>query len=317
MNSNHNFLPVSKADMEARGIDQLDFIFVTGDAYVDHPSFAAAVIGRVLEDAGFTVGIIAQPRKNVEAFKVLGEPRLGFLVNSGNIDSMVAHYTAAKKPRREDSYSPGGRAGMRPDRAVLVYCSMIKSAYRDVPVIIGGLEASLRRYAHYDYWQDKVRRSILLDSKADLLVYGMGEAQILEIAKYLNYGSHVKNITGVRGTCYVTSSVDQLKSYTETPSFEDVVADKRAYSEAFKKQYQEMDAIRGLTVVQKHGQRYLVQNPPALPLSQKEMDAIYDLPYARTYHPMYEASGGVPAIKEVKFSLITQSGCFGSCNFCA
>jgi len=320
MNSknNHHFLPVSKADMKERGIDQLDFIFVTGDAYVDHPSFAAAVIGRVLEDTGFTVGIIAQPDyRDVEAFRALGEPRLAFLVNSGNIDSMVAHYTAAKKPRRADAYSPGGKAGLRPDRAVLVYCSMVKAAYSNVPVIIGGLEASLRRYAHYDYWQDKVRRSILLDSKADLLVYGMGESQILEIAKYLNYGSNVKNITGVRGTCYVTNSVDHLKSYVETPSFEEVMADKRAYNEAFKIQYLEMDAIRGKTVMQKHGNRYLVQNPPAYPLSQKEMDTIYDLPYARNYHPMYEAVGGIPAIKEVKFSLISQRGCFGSCHFCA
>jgi len=318
MQSNSNFLPVREADMKARGIDQLDFIFVSGDAYVDHPSFAAAVIGRVLEDAGFTVGIIAQPNyRDVEAFKILGEPRLGFLVNSGNIDSMVAHYTSAKKPRREDSYSPGGKAGLRPDRAVLVYCSMVKTAYRDVPVIIGGLEASLRRYAHYDYWQNKVRRSILLDSKADLLVYGMGEAQILEIAKYLDYGSNIKNITGVRGTCYLTNSIDNLKSYTCIPAFKEVAADKHAYNEAFKIQHLEMDAIRGKTVVQKHASRYLVQNPPAHPLSQKEMDAIYDLPYTRTYHPMYEEAGGVPAIKEVKFSLISGRGCFGSCNFCA
>jgi len=316
--NNRDFLPVSKADMEERGICQLDFIFVTGDAYVDHPSFAAAVIGRVLENAGFTVGIIAQPNyKDVEAFRILGEPRLGFLVNSGNIDSMVAHYTASKKPRRDDAYSPGGKAGLRPDRAVLVYCSMVKAAYRDVPVIIGGLEASLRRYAHYDYWQNRVRRSILLDSKADLLVYGMGEAQILEIAKYLDYGSNVKSITGVRGTCYLTSSIDNLKSYVETPSFGEVAADKNAYNEAFKIQYLEMDAVRGRAVVQKHSNRYLVQNPPAPALSQKEMDAIYDLPYKRTYHPMYEAAGGVPAINEVKFSLISARGCFGSCNFCA
>jgi len=316
--NNINFLPVSKADMEERDIDQLDFVFVTGDAYVDHPAFAAAVIGRVLENAGFSVGIIAQPNyKNVEAFRALGEPRLGFLINSGNIDSMVAHYTSAKKVRREDSYSPGGKPWLRPDRAVLVYCSMVKAAYRDVPVIIGGLEASLRRYAHYDYWQNKVRRSILLDSKADLLVYGMGEAQILEIAKYLDYGSNIKNITGVRGTCYLTKELDNLKSYTCTPSFSEVAADKHTYNEAFKIQYLEMDAHRGKTVVQKHSNRYLVQNPPVFALSQKEMDAIYDLPFTRTYHPMYEAAGGVPAIKEVKFSLISHRGCFGSCNFCA
>ena len=318
MKNNSQFLPVSKADMEMRGIDQLDFVFVTGDAYVDHPSFAAAVISRVLENAGFTVGIIAQPNyQDVEAFRILGKPRLGFLVNSGNIDSMVAHYTAAKKPRREDAYSPGGKAGSRPDRALLVYSSMVKAAYKDVPVIIGGIEASLRRFAHYDYWQDKVRRSILLDSKADLLIYGMGEAQIVEIAKYLDYGSDIKNMTGIRGTCYLTGRLDKLKSYVEAPSFEKVVKDKNAYNEAFKIQYLEMDAIRGKTVVQKYSKRYLVQNPPAFPLTQKEMDAIYDLPYARDYHPMYEAAGGVPAIKEVKFSLISGRGCFGSCNFCA
>jgi len=316
--NNRDFLPISKADLEARGIDQLDFIMVTGDAYVDHPSFGAAVIGRVLEAEGYLVGIIAQPNyQDVEAFKVLGEPRLGFLVNAGNIDSMVAHYTAAKKPRREDFYSPGGRAGLRPDRAVLVYCSRIKSAYRDVPVIIGGLESSLRRYAHYDYWQDKVRRSILLDAKADLLVYGMGEVQIVEIAKYLSYGSDVKKITGVRGTCYVTSSIDQLKSSVMVPSFEEVASDRKAYGEAFKRQYLEMDDIWGQTVVQPHGNRYLVQNPPARTLTEKEMDRIYDLPYARNYHPSYEEKGGVPAITEVKFSLISQRGCFGSCNFCA
>ena len=318
LRSNRDFLPVSRADMKERNIDQLDFIFITGDAYVDHPSFAASVICRVLEDAHFMVGIIAQPNyKDVEAFKVLGEPRLGFLINSGNIDSMVAHYTSAKKPRSEDAYSPGGKAGLRPDRAVLVYCSMVKAAYAHVPVIIGGLEASLRRYAHYDYWQNKVRRSILLDSKADLLIYGMGETQILEIAKYLNYGSQIKNITGIRGTCYVTNSIDNLKSYIETPSFEEVASDKHAYNEAFKKQYHQMDALHGKIVVQKHRNRYLVQNSPAYPLTQKEMDAIYDLPYARNYHPMYEEAGGVPAVTEVKFSLISHRGCFGSCNFCA
>ena len=315
---NQGFLPISQADLKERGIAQLDFIIVTGDAYVDHPSFGAAVIGRVLEAEGYSVGIIAQPNhQDVEAFKVLGEPRLGFLVNSGNIDSMVAHYTAAKRPRREDFYSPGGRAGLRPDRAVLVYCSRIKSAYRDVPVVIGGLESSLRRYAHYDYWQDKVRRSILLDSKADLLVYGMGEAQIIEIAKYLSYGGDVKKITGVRGTCYVTSSISSLKDHVLVPSFEEVVDNKKAYNEAFKQQYLEMDDLWGKVVVQPHGNRYLVQNPPARALSTKEMDRIYDLPYARDYHPIYEAMGGVPAITEVKFSLISQRGCFGSCRFCA
>ena len=312
------FLPISMADLHTRGIAQLDFILVTGDAYVDHPAFGAAVIGRVLEDAGYSVGIIPQPNyRDTEAFKVLGAPRLGFLVTSGNIDSMVAHYTAAKKPRRNDMYSPNGNATYRPDRAVIVYCSKIKAAFKDIPVIIGGLEASLRRFAHYDYWSDKVRRSILLDCKADLLVYGMGEKQILEIAKYLSFGSHPQKLTGVRGTCYMANSLEHLKSYTLVPSFEQVATDKGAYNKAFKGQYQEMDEIRGKAVVQKHGDRYLVQNPPCRSLSKKEMDGIYDLPYTRNYHPIYEPLGGVPAIKEVKFSLIAQRGCFGSCSFCA
>ena len=318
MQDRSKFLPISMSDLKERGIEQLDFVFITGDAYVDHPSFGAAVLGRVLESEGYTVGIIAQPDyKDVEAFKVLGKPRLGFLVNSGNIDSMVNHYTAAKKPRRDDFYSPGGKAGYRPDRALLVYCAKIKEAYKDVPVIIGGIEASLRRYAHYDYWSDKVRRSILLDSKADLLVYGMAEKQILEIAKYLNYGSNVKNIKGIRGTCYLTNDISKLKNYIEVPSFEDVSTDKSAYNEAFKLEYNEMDEIRGKAVVQKYGTRYLVQNPPAHALSQKEMDAIYDLPYVRDYHPIYEPMGGIPAIKVVKHSIISQRGCFGSCSFCA
>ena len=318
MQDRNKFMPISMNDLKERGIEQLDFVFITGDAYVDHPSFGAAVIGRVLESEGYTVGIIAQPDyKNVEAFKALGKPRLAFLVNSGNIDSMVNHYTAAKKPRREDFYSPGGEAGHRPDRAVLVYCTKIKEAYKDVPIIIGGIEGSLRRYAHYDYWSDKVRRSILLDSKADLLVYGMAEKQIIEIAKYLNYGSNIKNITGIRGTCYLTNDISKLKDYVEVPSFEEVSNDKLAYNEAFKLEYNEMDEIRGKTVVQKHGNRYLVQNPPARALLQKDMDAIYDLPYARDYHPIYEPMGGVPAIKVVKHSIISQRGCFGSCSFCA
>lgn len=315
----NEFLPVSKKDMIKMGIEVLDFIIVTGDAYIDHPSFGAAIIGRVLQSQGFTVGIIPQPDwKNVDSFKVLGRPRLGFLVNSGNIDSMVNHYTAAKKRRHEDLYSPGGKSGYRPDRAVIVYCSKVKEAYKDVPVIIGGIEASLRRFAHYDYWDDKVRRSILLDSKADLLVYGMGEKTIVEIANLLNYGMNIKNIRTTRGTVYAAKEDElDIKDYVKVSSFEDVAADKTAYAKSYKAEFSEQDPINGKTIIQKHGDRYIVQNPPQLPLSQKEMDAIYNLPYTRTFHPMYDNMGGIPAIKEVKFSITSHRGCFGGCSFCA
>lgn len=312
------FLPISKEDMAKRNIDQLDFIIVTGDAYVDHPSFGTAIIGRTLESQGFTVGIIAQPKwHNCEDFKKLGRPRYGFLVNSGNIDSMVNHYTAAKKPRREDLYSPGGEAGHRPDRAVIVYCNRIREAFKDIPIAIGGIEASLRRFAHYDYWDNKVRRSILLDSKADLLMYGMGEKTVIQIADLLRYGANIKNITTVRGTCYVTKDISSIKNAVTVPSYEKVSTDKNAYGEAYKLEYYEQDSIIGKTIIQQYGDRYLVQNPPQENLTQEEMDLTYDLPYTRTYHPIYEAKGGIPAIQEVKFSITSHRGCFGSCSFCA
>lgn len=312
------FLPISKEDMAKRNIDQLDFIIVTGDAYVDHPSFGTAIIGRTLESQGFTVGIIAQPKwHNCEDFKRLGRPKYGFLVNSGNIDSMVNHYTAAKKPRREDLYSPGGEAGHRPDRAVIVYCNRIREAFKDIPIAIGGIEASLRRFAHYDYWDNKVRRSILLDSKADLLMYGMGEKTVVQIADLLRYGANIKNITTVRGTCYVTKDISSIKNAVVVPSYEKVSTNINAYGEAYKLEYYEQDSIIGKTIIQQYGDRYLVQNPPQENLTQEEMDLTYDLPYTRTYHPIYEAKGGIPAIQEVKFSITSHRGCFGSCSFCA
>ncbi len=318
MNLGKDFLPVCKDDLKRNNIEELDFIIVTGDAYVDHPSFGTAIIGRVLERDGFTIGIVAQPNwHNLEDFKKLGKPRLGFLVNSGNIDSMVNHYTAAKKKRSTDLYSPGGEPNHRPDRAVIVYCNRIREAYKDTPIIIGGIEASLRRFAHYDYWEDKVRRSILLDSKADLLIYGMGEKTVVQIANLLKYGMNISKITNVRGTAYVTNDITNLKDYVEVPSFEEVSSDKKAYGESYKLEYFEQDPIRGNTVIQKHGDRYLVQNPPQVPLTEEEMDAVYALPYMRTYHTVYENKGGIPAIKEVEFSITSHRGCFGSCSFCA
>lgn len=315
---NTKFLPVTKEDLKIQGIDQLDFIIVTGDAYVDHPSFGTAIISRVLESEGFTVGIIAQPNWNsVNDFKKLGKPKLGFIINSGNIDSMVNHYTAAKKKRSEDLYSPGGEGGHRPDRAVIVYCNRVKEAYKDLPIIIGGIEASLRRFAHYDYWDNKVRRSILLDSKADLLIYGMGEKTIVQVANLLKYGMPIHKVIDVRGTTYSSKELNSLKDFIEVPSFEKVSTNKEDYAESYKLEYYEQDAIRGKTLVQKHGDRYIIQNPPQLPLNQEEMDIVYNLPYTRTYHPMYEAKGGIPAIKEVSFSITSHRGCFGGCSFCA
>lgn len=306
--------------MKKAGLESLDFIIITGDAYVDHPSFGTAIIGRVLQSQGFTVGIIPQPDwKNVESFRALGRPNLGFLINSGNIDSMVNHYTAAKKKRHEDLYSPGGKGGFRPDRAVIVYCGKAREAYKDVPVIIGGIEASLRRFAHYDYWDDKVRRSILIDSKADLLVYGMGEKTIVEIANLLKYGMNVKNIRSTRGTVFAVAAQDigELKDYIEVSSYEDVASDKGAYAKSYKAEFLEQDPINGKTIIQKHGDRYIVQNPPQFSMTQEEMDVVYALPYARTYHPMYEDAGGIPAINEVKFSITSHRGCYGGCSFCA
>jgi uncharacterized radical SAM protein YgiQ len=312
------FLPISREDLEKRKIEQLDFIIVSGDAYVDHPSFGTAIIGRTLEAQGFTVGIIAQPNwHDSEDFKRLGKPKYGFLVNSGNIDSMVNHYTAAKRIRHEDLYSPGGEAGHRPDRALIVYCNRIREAYKDTAIAIGGIEASLRRFAHYDYWDNKVRRSILVDAKADLLMYGMGEKTIIQIADLLRYGANIKNVTTVRGTCYLTKDISNIKDAVTVPSFEEVSTDKKAYGKAYKLEYYEQDSINGRTIIQQYGDRYLVQNPPQEDLTQAEMDMTYDLPYTRTYHPIYEAKGGIPAITEVEFSITSHRGCFGSCSFCA
>lgn len=315
---NKEFLPISKEDMKKRNIDQLDFIIITGDAYVDHPSFGTAIISRVLESEGFTVGIIAQPDwNNVEDFKRLGKPKFGFLVNSGNIDSMVNHYTASKKKRHDDLYSPGGKSGHRPDRALIVYCNKAREAYKNVPIMIGGIEASLRRFAHYDYWDNKVRRSILVDSKADLLMYGMGEKTVVQIANLLKYGMEINKLTNVRGTLYSCKEIDNLNDFIELPSFEEVSNDKKSYAEAYKTEYYEQDAISGKTLVQKHGDHYIVQNPPQFTLTEEEMDIVYNLPYTRTYHPIYESEGGIPAIKEVKFSITSHRGCFGACSFCA
>lgn len=314
----NRFLPVNKADMEALGWAQLDFIIVSADAYVDHPSFGHAIISRVLVNAGYKVGIIAQPNwREIDAFKVLGRPRLGFLISGGNIDSMVNHYSVNKRLRDEDSFSPGGKMGLRPNRPTVVYANMIKQAYKKMPIILGGIEPSLRRFAHYDYWDDKVRRSILFDADADILIYGMGERQVLEIAEYLNNGFDVKYIRHIPGTCYMTESLDEVIDFIEIDSFEKVSTDKLAYVKAFKIQYDEQDPIRGKTLVQKHKDRYVVVNPPVLPLNTAELDDVHKLPYQRNYHPMYEKDGGVPAIREVKFSIISERGCFGACSFCA
>lgn len=314
----NDFLPVNRMDMEKRGWDRLDFLFISGDAYVDHPSFGPAIISRLLEDMGFKVGVIAQPDwRSIKDFKRMGKPALGVLVSAGNLDSMLNKFTAAKKFRSKDPYSPGGIAGCRPDRATIVYANRVREAWKDMPIILGGIEASLRRFAHYDYWSDKVRRSILQDSKADLLVYGMGEKQIKEIAEQLAKRVPVSEIKNVQGTCYLTDDVTDLKDYIKIPSYTEVSENKKSFAEAFRSQYLEQDPIRGKIIVQPSGTQYLVQNPPALPLTMQEMDGIYALPYMRTYHPEYEKSGGVPAIEEVKFSLVSQRGCFGGCSFCA
>ena len=318
--TNSDFLPITPEEMHSRGIETPDFVYVIGDAYVDHPSFGAAIVSRVLESAGYRVCIIAQPDwHSCEDFKRFGRPRLGFLVTSGNIDSMVNHYTAAKKRRNTDFYSPGGKAGCRPDRAVIVYCNRIREAYgRDVPVIIGGIEASLRRFAHYDYWSDRVRRSILIDSGADLLIFGMGEHQIVEIADMLNAGVPVGDLKFTDGTVYLESDKNTLPENTViVNSYDEVSSDKTAYAEAFLKQSAEQDAVRGKPVAQLDRDFYVVQNPPSMPLTTQELDDVYMLPYARDYHPIYKSQGGVPAISEVKFSLTSCRGCFGGCSFCA
>lgn len=316
------FLPLTKEDMLSRGWDAPDFIVVTGDAYVDHPSFGTAIVSRVLENAGFRVCIISQPQTD-DDYLTFGYPLCGFFVNSGNLDSMVNAYTSAKKKRSEDAYSPGGKAGMRPDRALTVYSRTIRRIFGDVFIGIGGLEASLRRFAHYDYWSDRVMPSVLLDSQADVLMYGMGERQILEIAKRLYNGEHKSTITDVRGTCYAAESrsFSLFKGTKECPSFEVVSADnengRKQYAISCKIQHAEADAVRGKTVIQKHGKMILIQNPPSPPLTTEELDKVYELPYMRDVHPGYIPLGGVPAIEEVKFSITHVRGCFGDCNFCS
>ncbi len=313
---NNEFLPISKKDMQERGWDYYDFLFISGDAYVDHPSFGTALLARLLEANGYRVCICPQPdRNNPDALTSFGKPRLGVLISGGVIDSMVNHYTASKKKRSNDVYSPGGKAGLRPDRCVIVYSNMARNAFGDIPVIIGGTEASLRRFAHYDYWQDSVRRSILVDSGADMLLFGMGERTLLTVAEKLADGIPINRITNLAGSCYISDKVP--KNSIVLPSFEKVQGDKESYARAAAMQYYEQDSIRGKTLVQQHGEKYLVQLPQAKPLSQKEMDKVYALNYMRAWHPIYDKDGGIPALEEVKFSITSSRGCFGSCSFCA
>lgn len=315
----HDYLPMSRADMNIRGWKQCDFIYVTGDAYVDHPSFGHAIISRLLEAHGYKVGIISQPDwKDRASIQVLGEPRLGFLVSGGNMDSMVNHYSVSKKRRQQDAYTPGGVMGKRPDYAVTVYCNLIRSAYKKAPVIIGGIEASLRRLAHYDYWSDRLKHSILIDSQADLISYGMGETSIVEIADALNSGIDIKDITFIDGTVYKTDSLESVYDAQILPSFDKMKAEKQEYAKSYYIQYNNTDPYTGKRLVEPYKDNlFVVQNPPAKPLSMEEMDEVYALPYMRNYHPSYEELGGVPAIREIKFSLISNRGCFGACSFCA
>ena len=314
-----NFLPITREEMKERGWDQVDFVYVSGDAYVDHPSFGHAIITRLLESRGYRVGIIAQPDwRKPESVQVFGEPRLGFLVSAGNMDSMVNHYSVSKKRRKTDAYTPGGEMGKRPDYACVVYGNLIRQTYKKTPIILGGIEASLRRMAHYDYWSDKLKRSVLLDSGADVISYGMGEHSIVELAETLDAGIPVEDITYIAGTVVKTKSLDSIYDAEILPSFEDLKADKMNYARSFYTQYLNTDAFNGKRLVEPYSDHlYVVQNPPAAPLTQMEMDDVYSLPYQRTYHPSYEAKGGVPAIKEIKFSLISNRGCFGGCSFCA
>ena len=315
----NDFLPISRKDMQKRGISQLDFVYVIGDAYVDHPSFGPAIISRILESHGYSVGIIAQPNwKDDKSITILGEPRLGFLVSGGNMDSMVNHFTAAKKRRHQDAYTPGGVMGKRPDRATTVYCNLIRKSYKNSPIIIGGIEASLRRLAHYDYWSDSVRRSILLDSSADLISYGMGEHSIIEIADALQSGIHISDITFINGTVYKTRDISSVYDGVMLPDFEQICSSKEKFARSFYMQYCNTNAITGKRLIEKYKEtEYVVQNPPADPLSQEEMDSVYGLSYMRTYHPSYEKDGGIPAISELRFSLVSNRGCFGGCSFCA
>jgi len=315
---NNSFLPVTKEECEERGWDRPDFVYVIGDAYVDHPSFGPAIISRVLESHGYKVAILAQPDwKNINDFKRFGRPRLAFLVSSGNIDPMVNHYTASHKHRSTDAYSPGGKMGLRPDRADIVYCNCIRQAYKNAPIAIGGVEASLRRFAHYDCWDNKVRASILVDSGADLLMYGMGEKMIVELADALDGGLNIRDITYINGTAYLADNTDNVYNALEIESYEAVKADTDAYCRAFMAQYKNQNHVSGKTLVQKHGKSYVVVNPPSEPLTSEELDSVYALPYTRRVHPMYDALGGVPAISEVEFSITANRGCAGACSFCA
>ncbi len=313
-----DFLPISKTDMEKRGWDRCDFILITGDAYVDHPSFGPAIISRVLESGGYRTGIIAQPDwTNPDDFRVLGKPRLGILITAGNMDSMVSRYTAARKFRSTDAYSPGGKAGKRPDRASIVYANAVRQVYKKVPVILGGIEASLRRFAHYDYWSDKLRRSILLDAKADLIVYGMGEKPILEIAGLLDSGVGIREITGVRGTLFKTGSAESVVDGVILPPHEELKNRRKSFAEGFLLKSANNNPFTAKPLVESYGPQHVVQNPPPFPPTSEEMDKIYQLPYLRTAHPAYEKEGGVPALEEVQFSITSSRGCFGNCSFCA
>lgn len=313
------FLPINKIEMEQRGWEQPDFVFITGDAYVDHPSFGPAIISRVLEVNGFKVAMIPQPDwKNTESITVFGEPRLGFLVSAGNMDSMVNHYSVSKKRRKQDAYTPGGEMGKRPDYATVVYCNLIRKVYKNVPIIIGGIEASLRRLAHYDYWSNRLKHSVIVDSQADILIYGMGERAIVEVAQALDSGIDVKDISFVDGTVYKAKNCDNLVDYIILPEFKELTEDKINYAKSFKVQYENTDHFTGKTLVEKYNDhQFVIQNKPAAPLSEAEMDRVYSLDYTRTYHPIYEAWGGIPAISEIKFSLVSNRGCFGGCSFCA
>lgn len=315
----NGFLPVNRADMDAAGISQLDFVYICGDAYVDHPSFGHAIISRLLDAHGYKVGIIAQPDwRDKNSISILGEPRLGFLVSAGNMDSMVNHYSVSKKRRATDAFTPGGVMGKRPDYATIVYCNLIRQTYKHTPVIIGGIEASLRRLAHYDYWSDKMKRSILLESGADLISYGMGEHSIIEIADALNSGIAIKDITFIDGTVYKTRNREDIYDAIELPHYEKLLTDKKEYAKSFYTQYCNTDPFSGKRLFETYDKKlFVVQNPPSKPLAGNEMDQVYSLPFQRTYHPSYEALGGVPAITEVKFSLVSNRGCYGGCSFCA
>ena len=313
------FLPLSYEEMVEKGWSQPDFVYITGDAYVDHPSFGPAIISRVLEVNGYKVAMISQPDwKNIESINIYGKPRLGFLVSAGNMDSMVNHYSVSKKRRQSDAYTPGGVMGKRPDYATVVYCNLIRKKYKDVPIVIGGIEASLRRLAHYDYWSNRLKHSILVDSQADILIYGMGERAVVEVADALNSGISVKDICFVEGTVYKTKNLENVVDYIRLPDFDELTADKINYAKSFKVQYENTDHFTAKSLVEKYNDYlYVVQNKPQAPLSEAEMDRVYSLDYTRTYHPSYEAAGGIPAISEVKFSLVSNRGCFGGCSFCA